>query len=233
MTTTGTPRTDASLTEQEAFVSQGLLECCRTLERELTLQKEITKGWLISRDVILEERDKLQAEVERLKELVNESILEKSNLSIALVNCQENLRRAKMEAAHLFWEELERELDEAQAEAEVERLTKKLSITEDELADAREWLDERYKATSEADDRAEKAEAEVERLRAFIANELQNKNSDLRDNLSRLIEFSERYTTCRPDCPADHDGPLHCTCGYQKGIEEVWALRKALNPTDK
>ena len=191
MTTTGTPRTDASLTEQEAFVSQGLLECCRTLERELTLQKEITKGWLISRDVILEERDKLQAEVERLKELVNESILEKSNLSIALVNCQENLRRAKMEAAHLFWEELERELDEAQAEAEVER------------------------------------------LRAFIANELQNKNSDLRDNLSRLIEFSERYTTCRPDCPADHDGPLHCTCGYQKGIEEVWALRKALNPTDK
>lgn len=49
-------------------------------------------------------------------------------------------------------------------EAEVERLSQKLSITEDELADAREWLDERYKATSEADERAEKAEAEVERL---------------------------------------------------------------------
>ena len=36
----------------------------------------------------------LEDEVERLKELVNESILEKSNLSIALVNCQANLRRA-------------------------------------------------------------------------------------------------------------------------------------------
>ena len=38
--------------------------------------------------------DELKAEVERLKELVNESILEKSKLSIALVNCQANLRRA-------------------------------------------------------------------------------------------------------------------------------------------
>ena len=50
---------------------------------------------------IWEHADKLQkelkeakAEVERLKELVNESIVEKSNLSIALVNCQANLRRA-------------------------------------------------------------------------------------------------------------------------------------------
>ena len=32
-------------------------------------------------------------------------------------------------------------------------LTKKLSSTEDELADACEWLNERYKATSEADER--------------------------------------------------------------------------------
>ena len=79
----------------------------------------------------------------------------------------------------------------------------------------------------------QKAEAEVERLRAFIANELQNKNSDLRDNLRRVIEFAERYTTCRPDCPADYDGPNHCTCGYQRGIEEVWALRTTLNPANK
>ena len=61
-------------------------------------------------------------------------------------------------------------------------------------------------------------QAEVERLRA---------------KLSRLIEFAERYTTCRPGCPADYDGPNHCTCGYQKGIEEVWALRTTLNPTNK
>ena len=41
-----------------------------------------------------EARQKAEAEVERLKELVNESIVEKSNLSIALVNCQADLRRA-------------------------------------------------------------------------------------------------------------------------------------------
>jgi len=35
---------------------------------------------------------------------------------------------------------------------------------ERELAEAREWLDERYKATSEADERAEKAEAELAEL---------------------------------------------------------------------
>ena len=40
------------------------------------------------------ENTALKAEVERLKELVNESIIEKSNLSIALVNCQADLRRA-------------------------------------------------------------------------------------------------------------------------------------------
>ena len=56
--------------------------------------------------------------------------------------------------------------NESKLEAEVDRLTKKLSITEDKLSDAREWLDERYKATSEADERAEKAEAELERIYA-------------------------------------------------------------------
>lgn len=49
---------------------------------------------------------------------------------------------------------------------------------ERELADARQWLDERYKALSEADDRAEKAEAEVERLR---------------EKLKQAIEIAHRY----------------------------------------
>jgi hypothetical protein len=39
---------------------------------------------------------------------------------------------------------------------------------ERELADSKKWLDERYKALSEADERAEKAEAEVERLRSQL-----------------------------------------------------------------
>ena len=72
------------------------------------------------------------------------------------------------------------------AEAEVERLTKKLSITEDELADAREWLNERYKATSEADERAEKAEAK--------ANKLENSLRRIIDapvfDPAKLIDFS-------------------------------------------
>ena len=45
-------------------------------------------------DENFERAEKAEAEVERLKGLVNESIVEKSNLSIALVNCQANLRRA-------------------------------------------------------------------------------------------------------------------------------------------
>ena len=44
-------------------------------------------------------------------------------------------------------------------QSEIKMLTKKLSIT-------REWLDERYKATSDADERAEKAEAELEKIKA-------------------------------------------------------------------
>jgi hypothetical protein len=72
-----------------------------------------------------------------------------------------------------FARQIERELaisleNQCKAQAEVERLTEKLTITEDELSDAREWLDERYKATSEADERAEKAEAEVARLRELL-----------------------------------------------------------------
>ena len=45
-------------------------------------------------DENLERAEKAEAEVERLKKLVNESIVEKSNLSIALVNCQADLCRA-------------------------------------------------------------------------------------------------------------------------------------------
>jgi hypothetical protein len=99
--TTDTPRTDASLTEQEAFVSQGLIECCRTLERKLTLQKEITKGWLISRDVILEERDKLQAEVERLKSAHFDEREVHCSCVPALRAEVESLKRMVMEAAEL------------------------------------------------------------------------------------------------------------------------------------
>ena len=67
---------------------------CQTL-RERALGDgcdECNKALVI--EMLTDERDELEAEVERLKELVNESISEKSNLSIALVNCQANLRRA-------------------------------------------------------------------------------------------------------------------------------------------
>ena len=41
---------------------------------------------------------------------------------------------------------------------------------ERELTETREWLDERYKALSEADQRAEKAEGEVERLNGLLSD---------------------------------------------------------------
>lgn len=101
--TTDTPRTDACphcgakqsphITtvdeyECETFISKGggntkRSELCRERERH--------------QDALLRYSEELaasKAEVERLKELVNESIVEKSNLSIAIVNCQADLRRA-------------------------------------------------------------------------------------------------------------------------------------------
>jgi DNA repair exonuclease SbcCD ATPase subunit len=93
-----TPRTDASLTAQEAFCPEGLLKCSRDLECELTLQKEITKGWLISREVIIQERDELQDEVEELKqqkrnciEIIDDDAKEKSQLKAEVERLEEQL----------------------------------------------------------------------------------------------------------------------------------------------
>ena len=89
MTTTDTTRTDAcpycGAAKLTGMIAKKAWECwnANTFERsrsELCREREA--------------RQKAEAEVERLKELVNESIVEKSNLSIALVNCQANLRRA-------------------------------------------------------------------------------------------------------------------------------------------
>jgi DNA repair ATPase RecN len=83
-------------------------------------------------------------------------------------------------------------------QSEIKMLTKKLSITEDELADAREWLDERYKATSEADERAEKAEAEVEfwKSKAYEAEQSEGKRELEVENLKELVKWYEaRHST--------------------------------------
>lgn len=47
-------------------------------------------------------------------------------------------------------------------------LERELAVRNGEIKEAREWLDERYKALSEADDRAEKAEAENVCLQELI-----------------------------------------------------------------
>ncbi len=63
-----------------------------------------------------------KAEVERLNELVNESIFEKSNLSIALVNCQADL--ICLQESEAVWKTEADKADQRrlEAEAEVERL---------------------------------------------------------------------------------------------------------------
>ena len=71
----------------------------------------------------------------------------------------DSLLTYSLQHSEKFREWAEAEVEELQSE--IKMLTKKLSSTEDELADACEWLNERYKATSEADERAEKAEAEL------------------------------------------------------------------------
>ena len=90
--TTDTPRTDAA-----SFASQDPLELLKTsqqLERELKRANDEIEFYEKIGQEKVDELRASKAEVERLKELVNESIVEKSNLSIALVNCQANLRRA-------------------------------------------------------------------------------------------------------------------------------------------
>ena len=63
-------------------------------EAEVAELNSLMIGWKQRATMSETDLEASKAEVERLKELVNESIIEKSNLSIALVNCQANLRRA-------------------------------------------------------------------------------------------------------------------------------------------
>jgi hypothetical protein len=73
--TTDTPRTDAAEPQLHSNVGGWVrADFARELERELTLQKEITNGWLISREVIIQERDGLQDEVERLRSQRNQAV---------------------------------------------------------------------------------------------------------------------------------------------------------------
>jgi len=101
-------------------------------------------------------RQKADAEVDRLRDLVNESIREKSSLSVCLVNCQESLRRAETNV-----KEIRAALDQ---------------MTEDAVnlkAEVEFWKAKAY----EAEDREGKLEAEVERLKEQL--------SDSRDDLMR------------------------------------------------
>ena len=142
---------DRNLLDQELAASKAEVE---RLKKELDAWDYGTRA---KREQ--EARKKAEAEVERLTKrpfgCKCETFREK-----ALGDGCEECNKA------LVIEMLTDERDEL--DAEVDRLTEKLTITEDELSDAREWLDERYKATSEADERAEKAEAEVDRLKELV-----------------------------------------------------------------
>ena len=83
MMTTDTPRT-----HEEMWTTDYHHELCNVVNTEFAQQLERELSHSLANQL------KTQAEVERLKELVNESISEKSNLSIALVNCQADLHRA-------------------------------------------------------------------------------------------------------------------------------------------
>jgi DNA repair ATPase RecN len=162
-TLTDTPRTDAVQFQKKpisiTIESEMLRALSRKLERELAAETANRKkccrdGNQIS-DELFDAQQKLkkaEAEVERLNKQLNHIV----------ENPHEYDVKSVFEPP--FVEELQ---------SEIKMLTKKLSITEDELADAREWLNERYKATSEADERAERAEAEVERLRSTLCRALE------------------------------------------------------------
>ena len=132
----------------------------------------------------------------------------------------DSLLTYSLQHSEKFREWAEAEVEELQSE--IKMLTKKLSSTEDELADACEWLNERYKATSEADERAEKAEAELAeikenceqaRLLAMSASResatigktqrLETQNEKLRGNWPRRepLQNMQRFSDGRMGCP--------------------------------
>ena len=74
---------------------------------------------------------------------------------------------------------------------------------ERELAEAKQWLNERYKALSEADERAEKAEAEVERLRSTMRSFIDFMDDNLGTTADWPMEASfDDEETCQRHC--DH-----------------------------
>jgi hypothetical protein len=78
-----------------------------------------------------------------------------------------------------------------------------------------------------------KAEAEVKRLREFISNELQNKNSDLRDKLRRAIEIAKELDILGPYRVG---GPFEIQEKLEqraKFLNELAAIEATLNPTNK
>jgi chromosome segregation ATPase len=163
--TTDTPRTDAARERYYDGKTSDWVHytICGMIERELAIS--------------LENQCKAQAEVARLNHqlLKTESNLLQSQDINSFLDTEFRIACKRAEKAEAQSESRRQSLafalnETKKIEAEVARLTEKLTITEDELSDAREWLDERYKATSEADERAEKAEAEVERLKSDKAH---------------------------------------------------------------
>ena len=152
MTTTDTPRTDAVQFQKKpislTIENEMLCALSRKLERELNESNRLKNLALSRMDDALEKAESLstpdchichnkcqrplcilskqlaasKAEVERLNELVNESIFEKSNLSIALVNCQADL--ICLQESEAVWKTEADKADQRrlEAEAEVERL---------------------------------------------------------------------------------------------------------------
>ena len=69
MNNTDTPQTNAwAHWDKDGDIELVYASISRSLERELNLQKQINTGKEISREVIIEERDELQTEVEKLRE---------------------------------------------------------------------------------------------------------------------------------------------------------------------
>ena len=75
MNNTDTPQTNAwAHWNKDGDIELVYASISRSLERELNLQKQINTGKEISREVIIEERDELQTEVEKLREQLGRAI---------------------------------------------------------------------------------------------------------------------------------------------------------------
>lgn len=101
---------------------------------------------------------------------------------------------------------------------------------ERELAEAKQWLDERYKHLSEADERAEKAEAEVKEIRAALGDDGRRSHKEILElatKASQWREWKKKYIDLKNAHIAEGQDPAGTIWEHADKIQQELNASKA------